>query len=195
MRFTAYTAIVVATLAATVSVALAQSEERNRTLCYSLGNENYKDPAKYDDGLNACSRLINTPAVKKNVKALAAAYRARGSWKEKKKDYQSALEDFNTAIRLEPRHVESYDYRADVYQSLGDFDKALTDYNMATRIDPTYAAAYFSRGLIFEKQGKIEQAKAEYNAALAVPNVNRIAEWAQNNARVRLKALSAPPKN
>ncbi|MGE0565518.1 MAG: tetratricopeptide repeat protein [Pseudolabrys sp.] len=168
------------------SPATAQND-RDRTTCYSLGTENYKDPKFYDTGLAACTRIIN---AKQSSTAVAAAYRARGSWKEKKDQLQDALRDYDTAIRMEPRNVEGYDYRADVHQRLGDHDKALADYNMATRIDPSYAAAYYSRGLIYEKQGKIEQAKSEYNSALAVPTVNRIAQWAQDNARARLKELS-----
>ena len=91
---------------------------------------------------------------------------------------------------MEPDNVESYDYRADVYQQQGDLDRALEDYNHASRIDPTYAAAYYSRGLIYEKKGDTAQARAEYNSAIAVPTVNRIAQWAQDNARKRLQALA-----
>lgn len=159
----------------------------DRATCFSLGTEDYKDPAKYDRGLAACTRIIN---ASKEKLVIAAAYRARGSWKEKKNQLEAALQDYNAAIDIEPRNVEGYDYRADVYQRLGEFDKALADYNMATQIDPSYAAAYFSRGMIYEKKGDVEKAKAEYNAALAVPVVNRIAEWAHENARIRLKALA-----
>jgi Tfp pilus assembly protein PilF len=60
---------------------------------------------------------------------------------------------------------------------------------MATMLDPTYAAAYYSRGRIYEDQGKAEKARAEYNAALAVPEKDRIAKWAQDQARARLKEL------
>ena len=175
--------------AAVVSPASAQ-EDRDRTACFSLGSENYRDPKFYDTGLAACSRIIGSAQYKTDVKMIAAAYRSRASWKEKKSDLQAALDDYNTSIRMEPRHVEGYDYRADVYQRLGDYDKALADYNMATQIDPSYAAAYYSRGLIYEKQGNIDKAREEYNATLAVPTINRIAQWAQDNARTRLKALA-----
>jgi tetratricopeptide (TPR) repeat protein len=57
-------------------------------------------------------------------------------------------------------------------------------------IDPTYAAAYYSRGQVYERKGDLDKARAEYNAALAVPTINRIAQWAQDNARARLKALA-----
>ena len=129
-----------------------------------------------------------------NGKGLASIYRARGSWKQKKGELDGALDDYGVSIRLEPDNVESYDYRADVYQQQGNLDLALDDYNHATKIDPAYAAAYYSRGRIYEKKGDIEKARAEYNAALAVPTRDRIAQWAQDNARARLQALAVGDK-
>jgi tetratricopeptide (TPR) repeat protein len=164
------------------------ADEEDRKICFSLGTDDYKYADKFDRGVAACTRLIDSG--RRKGKDLAAAYRARGSWKQKKSDLDASLADYGIAIRIEPDNVESYDYRADVYQQRGDLDRALEDYDHATRIDPTYAAAYFSRGRIYEQKGDIEKARGEYNAALAVPTINRIAQWAQDNARARLKALA-----
>ena len=164
------------------------ADDQDRVICFSLGNENYKDANKFDPGLNACTRMINSGRFKD--KALAAIFRARGSWKQKKGELDAALADYGISIRIEPDNVESYDYRADVYQQQGDFDKALADYDRASRIDPTYAAAYFSRGQVYEKKGDIPKARIEYNKALNVPPKDRIAKWAQDNAQARLKALA-----
>ncbi len=127
----------------------------DRVMCFSLGNQNYKDATKFDAGLEACSRMIDSGSF--NGKGLASIYRARGSWKQKKGELDAALEDYGISIRMEPDNVESYDYRADVYQQQGNLDLALEDYNHATRIDPAYAAAYYSRGLIYEKEGRHRQ--------------------------------------
>lgn len=128
--FTAWTAT--ATFAA---------DNADRIACFSLGNENYKDAGKFDPGINACTRMINSGRFKD--KALASIYRARGSWKQKKSELDASLADYGIAIRIEPNNVESYDYRADVYQQQGDLNRALED-----------------------------------------------AQWAQDNARARLKALA-----
>jgi tetratricopeptide (TPR) repeat protein len=168
------------------------ADDKDRVICFSLGNENYKDATKFDAGLNACTRMINSGAYK--GKGLASIYRARGSWKQKKGLLDASLADYGISIGLEPDNVESYDYRADVYQQNGDLDRALADYDHASRIDPTYAAAYFSRGRIFEKKDDIDKARIEYNKAIAVPTKDRIAQWAQDNARARLKALAEESK-
>jgi len=168
------------------------ADEKDRPICFSLGNENFKDARKFDGGLAACSRMIDSGRYKD--KALAAIYRARASWKQKKGELDAALADYGISMRIEPDNVESYDYRADVYQQQGDLDRALEDYDHATQIDPTYAAAYFSRGQIYEKKGDVAKARAEYNAAIAVPTKDRIAQWAQDNARARLQALALAGK-
>ena len=168
-------AVLLALAASSPSFADAESD---RVTCFSLGNENYKDAEKFDIGLAACSRMIDSGRYKD--KGLASIDRARASWKEKKRDLDAALADYGVSIRLDPDNVESYDYRADVYQDKGDLDAALQEYDRETKIDPTYAAAYYSRGQIYEKKGDLDKARAEYNAALAVPTINRIAQWAQD---------------
>jgi tetratricopeptide (TPR) repeat protein len=165
----------------------AFADENDRITCFSLGNENYKDKDKFDAGESACTRMINTGGF--SGKGLASIHRARGSWRQKKGNLDASLDDYAIAIRLEPKNVESFDYRADVYQQKGDFDRALADYDRASKLDPTYAAAHFSRGMIFEKKKDFAKARAEYNTAIKLPTKDRIAQWAQDNARARLKAM------
>jgi tetratricopeptide (TPR) repeat protein len=188
MRRLLQLAVILAFAAIGLSPSFAAGD-KDRMTCFSLGSENYKDKDKFDSSLAACTRMINSGRYKGKV--LASLYRVRGSWKQRKGETDAALADYDISIRIEPDNVESYDYRADVYQQLGDLDRALADYDHASRIDPTYAAAYYSRGRIYEKKGNIEKARVEYNAALAVPTINRIAQWAQDNARARLKVLDA----
>jgi tetratricopeptide (TPR) repeat protein len=168
------------------------ADDKDRITCFSLGSESYKEKDNFDPGIAACTRMINSGDFK--GKGLASIYRARGSWKQKKGELDSSLADYGISIGLEPDNVESYDYRADVYQQQGDLDKALADYDHASHIDPTYAASYFSRGLIFEKKKDTEKARIEYNKAIAVPTKDRIAQWAQDNARARLNALAEDTK-
>ena len=165
----------------------AFAQETDRVTCFSLGNENYKDKDKFDAGESACSRMINTG--KFSGKGLASIHRARGSWRQKKGLLDASLADYAIAIKIEPKNVESFDYRADVYQQKGDFDRALADYDRASKLDPLYAAAHFSRGMVFEKKKDLDKARAEYNIVIALPTRDRIAQWAQDNARARLKAM------
>lgn len=165
----------------------SHAQEADRVLCFSLGNENYKDKEKFKAGEDACTRMINAGTFRD--KALASLYRARGSWRQKKGELDLSLADYAVAIKMEPKNVESYDYRADVYQQKGDYDRALSDYDRASKLDPAYAAAHYSRGIIFEKKKDFAKAREEYNATIKLPTRDRIAQWAQDNARARLKTL------
>lgn len=179
-------------IAAFATPAPSHAQEADRTLCFSLGNENYKDKEKFKTGEDACTRMINAGTFRD--KALAALYRARGSWHQKKGELDLALADYASSIKLEPKNVESYDYRADVYQQKGDYDRALSDYDRASKLDPDYAAAHYSRAMIFEKKKDFAKAREEYNATIKLPTRDRIAQWAQDNARARLKALDEDEK-
>jgi hypothetical protein len=48
--------------------------------------------------------------------------------------------------------------------------------------------------MIFEKKKDIDKARVDYNKAIAVPSKDRIAQWAQDNARARLKTLAEEEK-
>ncbi len=181
------------TLGAIAAAPRVHAQDADRTLCFSLNTENYKDKEKFIAGEDACSRMIATKSFK--GKPLAAMHRARGSWRQKKGDLDAALADYATAIKIEPKNVESFDYRADVYQQKGDLDRALADYDRASKLDPLYAAAHFSRGMIFEKKKDLGKAREEYNTAIKLPTKDRIAQWAQDNARTRLKALDEDGKD
>lgn len=170
----------------------SHAQEADRVLCFSLGNENYKDKEKFKAGEDACTRMIKAGTFRD--KALASIYRARGSWHQKQGELDLSLADYAVAIKMEPKNVESFDYRADVYQQKGDYDRALADYDRASKLDPTYTAAHYSRGMIYEKKKDFDKARTEYKITIGLPTKDRIAQWAQDNARARLKALDEDGK-
>lgn len=135
--------------------------------------------------MRACSRLISS----RTGAAQAAAYRARGYWRNRLNQFSTAIEDFNTAIKLDPKHIEGYNYRGDAWRDNGYLDNALADYDMATRIDPTFPAAYYNRGRVYEMKGDVASARREYNSTLSAPARDRLGQWAHDQARSRLSAL------
>jgi tetratricopeptide (TPR) repeat protein len=177
---------IAALLAASGGAAPAQTEQ-DKNNCFSTGTKDYDNPAFYDTGLAACEKFIRSRQYQ--GRDLAYYVRQKANWLHRKKDFEGALKEFAYAIELDPDHVESYDYRADVFLDLGQFEKAIDEYNRAIRIDPNYAAAYFSRGRAYEKLGRINDAKESYRRALDAPARDRIAEWAHNGARKRLNEL------
>jgi tetratricopeptide (TPR) repeat protein len=164
----------------------------DKAVCFALGSEDYKDKEKLKAGEEACTRLINASTARDRT--LAAIYRARGSWYQKKGALDHALGDYASAIKFEPKNAENFDYRGDVYRQKGDLDRALSDYDRASKLDPGYVSAYYSRGRVFEMKKEIDRARAEFNATIKLPAKDRIAQWAQDNARMRLKAMDEAEK-
>jgi tetratricopeptide (TPR) repeat protein len=192
MRRPLLSAILVLFFALVAIGATAPAFADDRSACFSLGSEDYKDKEKLKLGEDACTRMINAATFRD--KPLAALYRARGNWHQQKGALDLALGDYNSAIKFEPKNAETYDYRGDVYRQKGDLERALSDYDRASKLDPNYASPYYSRGRIFEKKNDIEKAREAYNATIKLPARDRIAQWAQDNARERLKELDEEEK-
>lgn len=179
-------------VAMTAAPPLSHAADPDHDVCFSIGSESYKDKNNFKTGEDACARMIKSGRYSGN--GLASIYRARGSWRQKQGELDASLSDYDIAIRMQPKNVEGFDYRADVYQQKGDLDRALSDYDRASKLDPAYTAAHYSRGMIFEKKKDLAKARSEYKITIGLPTRDRIAQWAQDNARARLKALDEADK-
>lgn len=163
--------------------------------CHTGDPSKISNPAFFEKGVRACTRLI----AKRSGKLRGDSLGSRAVWLRRLKRFDEAITDIDRALSLSPKNVELYDVQADVWADKGDLDRAIASYDQAIRLDPTYAAAYTSRGEAFEKKGDIEQARASYNAALATPKSRAgdhtgLQGWAHRQASERLSALKATPK-
>jgi Tfp pilus assembly protein PilF len=79
--------------------------------------------------------------------------------------YDRAIADFTTAIRLKPDYAEAYNDRGFAYYLKGDAERAIADYTRATELRPNYPKAYNSRGVAYMAHG--------YGAAKSVPDFDR----------------------
>ena len=66
-----------------------------------------------------------------------------------KRDYDTAIADFDEAIRLDPKFAPAYVNRGLAYAAKGDLDKAFADCTKAIELKPDYADAYYGRGDAF----------------------------------------------
>ena len=77
----------------------------------------------------------------------AVAYNNRGvAWKNKG-EYDLAIADYNTAIKLDKNYVSAYSNRGVALYRKGDNDRALVEYNKALQLDPNDADVYNNRGI------------------------------------------------
>jgi serine/threonine protein kinase len=74
------------------------------------------------------------------------AYYDRAKTEYDAKNYQKAIDDYNQAIRHNPEHAESYNWRGNAKRMLEDFSGAVSDYSLAIQKKSDYSEAYYNRG-------------------------------------------------
>lgn len=82
----------------------------------------------------------------------------RGLQKLRAKFYKSAIEEFNHAIKIDPKFKEAYSGRGFAYIQLGDLQNAIATYNQILRVDPNSASAYSGLALVRQRLGDFQQA-------------------------------------
>jgi tetratricopeptide (TPR) repeat protein len=124
----------------------------------------------------------NSPPANNNN---AANYLKRAIERFQGKDYSGAIDDFNQALKLEPKNTSAYVGRGAAKFLLEQFQAAKTDFDTALEITPDIAYAHYFRGFtnyalkdkaaaiadlrkastLFQKEGNQELAQKADNAA------------------------------
>jgi tetratricopeptide (TPR) repeat protein len=97
-------------------------------------------------------------------------------------DPNKALEQCNTAIKLNPRFANAFDSRGLVYLKLGDFDRALADYETALKLCPRLASAAYGRGIAKIKRGDFGAGSEDIIMAKTA-NPNLVVQYAAYGVR------------
>jgi tetratricopeptide (TPR) repeat protein len=94
------------------------------------------------------------------------AFDALGKASFEKHDYERAIQESSTAIRINANYAPAYNSRAIVYNELRRFDEALRDCDEAIRLDPDLAVFRDTRGVVLSRMGKYDQAIRDYDKAI-----------------------------
>jgi tetratricopeptide (TPR) repeat protein len=114
---------------------------------------------------------------------LATAFDNRGVACKVKRQYDRALQDYESAIRLNPSNADAYNNRGVIYRIKADYDHAIADYDEAIWLtNGDFLAAYYNRALEYADKG-------EYCLGQLLQQRFRFLQIA------RLEALSEPPVN
>ena len=115
----------------------------------------------------------------------AEFYLGRGEDFSSAHDYDRAIADYSTAIRLKPDYAEAYNDRGFAYYLKGDAERAIADYTRAIALRPDYPKAYNSRGVVYMAHG-YERAKAvaDFDRAIGLKPDFRYAYINRANARL-----------
>ena len=142
----------------------------SRAIANDLTTCNAPAPASIDEAIAACTRAIN--AGRMNAHDLAIAYTNRGNAYQQKGDDDRAVDDYDEAIRLDPKLASTYSGRCRAHRSNGKSALALVDCNEAIRLDPKSAPAYDNRAMAYFDKGDYERAIADYNEEIRLDPKN-----------------------
>jgi tetratricopeptide (TPR) repeat protein len=124
-----------------------------------------------DDKIMAlCGELLANEKTARadRVKALVA----RAGAFDRREKYNEAIEDYDTALRLDPALADAYNARGEVWRKKGNGPKAIADFAAAINLNPDHAAAkanHRSLALELERLGALKAVagKPSFNCATA----------------------------
>jgi tetratricopeptide (TPR) repeat protein len=105
------------------------------------------------------------------LKALACfgwnvdAFKKRGVTYTKLKQFEKAVQDFDQAIKLNPKHTNAFNNRGVAYTGLKQFEKAVQDFDQAIKLNPKHANAFNNRGVAYADLKQFEKAIQDYDQA------------------------------
>lgn len=142
-----------------------------------------------DVPIEGCTAVIKTG--EHILRRLASAYNNRGVAYRVKANYAQAIDDFNEAIRLEPKFANAFNNRGVAYRNTGDLDRALADYNQAISIKPDYYAAFYNRGLALTDKQEYAKAIADFTTVLHDDPKNPLVLYRRGVALLKSGAIDA----
>ena len=133
----------------------------------------------FEEAINAYSKAIDLNLSGPN---LPCAYYNRGNARASLGQIGAAIDDYDTAIGLNPSDPIAYFNRGNARASLGQIGAAIDDYDTAIGLNPSYASAYFNRGGAKAQLNRIDEARQDCEMALD-------AARAEGNADVIARAV------
>ena len=95
---------------------------------------------------------------------------------------QTAIEDYDEAIRLDSKDAVAYFDRGNAYHSLNKKKRAIEDYDKAILLDPQFAEAYHNRGTTHRDLRQFERAIEDYDQAILLNPQDAVAYNNRGNA-------------
>jgi tetratricopeptide (TPR) repeat protein len=128
-----------------------------------------------DEKLAACSAVITDPPPG-DSQALASVYVSRGNAYREKRQFDPALQDYDSAIGLNPGSVNAYFGRGLIFVAKagggGDaaanafVERAIADYSKVLELRPNSAGAQNNRGQLYLRGKKYDLAIADFTQAI-----------------------------
>ena len=104
-----------------------------------------------------------TEAINSGMKRLAKADELETkNPKQARKDYEAALKDFQTAVKLAPDNYRAHNNLGYSYRKLGNYARALESYDRALKLAPAFPEAIEYRAEAYLGLNRLDEAKQAY---------------------------------
>jgi len=148
----------------------------------------YEKIGDYEKALNLYSYALTLPAnisPKSSPQQLyARIHNNIGNIYFKTKNYRKAIEEYNTAIKMDPKYPQAYFNLGLLYKTINDLDKAVYYYQKAIELAPETAEYYNNLGIVYMLKDEYDEAIKMYNKALEInPNFTQV----YSNLEIALK--------
>jgi tetratricopeptide (TPR) repeat protein len=139
---------------------------------------------KHRDYLDTCvaGPCAYRKAAEEEIAKHVRVYYERGRAYAAKSDYDRAVEQYNEALKLDPKYAVAYNNRGNAYFGKKDYARAIADYDEAIKLDARFAAAYSNRGNAYSGKNDNDRAIADYSEALKLDPKNAAAYNSRGNA-------------
>jgi tetratricopeptide (TPR) repeat protein len=116
----------------------------------------------YVDGKDYQSAIGDAAGAIALDSTLAGAYALRGSAVRAMGNLESALKDFDHALKLDPSQVNYFE-RGTTYQMMNRHEEAIADFTMVIKIEPDAASGYYSRAKSERALGDLKKAEEDHH--------------------------------
>src|SRR5882762_6461192 len=118
-----------------------------------------------DARIRGCTAIIESG--KESDARLAYAFYYRGAaYYVSNQDDDSAIRDFDEAIRRNPKFADAFNSRGAAFMRKQDYDRAIQDYDQAIGLNSKFGPAYSNRGIAYRNKGDFEHAIRDYDQAI-----------------------------
>jgi tetratricopeptide (TPR) repeat protein len=108
----------------------------------------------YNEALKDFTRVIETDPSYVNAYINRAALYINPNVKQ----YELAIQDYDTALRLDPVNAQARHYRGVALRGLGRDTEALEDFNESITLSPNTAVYYYTRAQTLRAMGRRDEA-------------------------------------
>ena len=118
----------------------------------------------WDGAIRCWSQVIDLPEISKEYRA--GAFNSRGNAFANKGELDTAIRDYDNALKIKPDFAEALYNRGLAFVDKGELDAAIRDFDDVLKLEPDNANALYNRGAVFTEKGELDAAIRDFDHIL-----------------------------